>query len=59
MQAGDSANAMTAAAMTRVEITLCYCSIYDDCWVSGLALGRESKREVRQCPAPSAEDFSQ
>ena len=59
MQAGESATAMTAAAMTRVEIELCYCSIYEDCWLSGLVRGKESKREISQCPEPIASDFTQ
>jgi hypothetical protein len=59
MPAGDGATAMTSAAMTRMDVSLCYCSIYDDCWISAFAKGRESKREVRQCPEASASDFSQ
>jgi len=59
MQAGESATAMTEAAMTRVEIELCYCSIYENCWLSGLARGKESKREISHCPEPITSDFIQ
>jgi hypothetical protein len=61
MQAGNEsgATAMAAAAMARVDVSLCYCSIYDDCWISGFVQGRESKREVSQCPEARAGDFSQ
>lgn len=59
MQGSESATAMTAAAMTRVEIELCYCSIYEDCWLSGLARGKESKRELSHCPKPISSDFTQ
>ncbi len=59
MQPGESATAIATAAMTRVDITVCYCSIYDDCWISELAQGRESKREVSECPAAIPGDFTQ
>ncbi len=51
--------AITAAAMSRVGIELCYCSIYDDCWISAFAEGKESKRKISYCPKPSAGDFNQ
>jgi hypothetical protein len=59
MQAGPAATAMAAAAMTRIDVSLCYCSIYEDCWISEFAKGRERKREMRQCPVSTAGDFSQ
>jgi hypothetical protein len=45
---GAGAKAMLAS-IDRLTITLCYCSIYDDCWITKF---RESSRPaVDQCPA--------
>jgi hypothetical protein len=59
MQAGAGATSMAKAAFTRVEIELCYCSIYEDCWSSKFAQGKESKHPVAQCPNSDASDFTQ
>jgi hypothetical protein len=49
ISAGPSASALKAN-LERVAIHLCYCSFYDECWISGNVLGEF--REASCEPAP-------
>ena len=40
---------LTQAWFDRVEIEVCYCSVYDDCWVS--RLGGDEPQPVNRCAA--------
>jgi hypothetical protein len=49
----DAVNALDARAWNRIDVTFCYCSVFDRCWLSAWAV---SKREdqpapVRSCPS--------
>lgn len=40
--------------MGRVDIAVCYCSVYDDCWVAAL---RQEPSPARACPNDEARRF--
>jgi hypothetical protein len=45
-------NALSARDWNRVDITFCYCSIFDRCWVSDWEVSaREEPTRVRSCPS--------
>lgn len=46
--------ARRALTNPRVQIRLCYCSVYDDCWVAGGAL---EPAPVDSCPYDPAREF--
>jgi len=57
-RSADDFNAY-AEQVDRVELSMCYCSTLNECWVYD---GREKdparlRREANQCPARSADDF--
>ena len=44
-------------SMTRLSVSICYCSVYDECWITGKnSLEAEA---VKQCPIPSSPVFTQ
>ena len=52
-RAPEAVNALDAGAWARIDVTFCYCSVFDRCWLSAWAV---SKREdqptpVRSCPS--------
>jgi hypothetical protein len=50
LPSGDQAVAFSRAAQTRLNVVICYCSVYDECW-------RADDRHpdpvpAASCPAP-------
>jgi hypothetical protein len=43
------------ASWARVTATICYCSVFDDCW----SLDEEGTKPVVSCPTPGATSFKQ
>jgi hypothetical protein len=43
------------AAMGRLRLDICYCSVYDDCWTAHLF--SRTVDSVPNCPAPGPDDF--
>lgn len=43
------------AAMSRLKLDICYCSVYDDCWTAHLF--SRTVDSVPNCPAPGPDDF--
>ncbi|MBV9773822.1 MAG: hypothetical protein JO040_07725 [Gemmatimonadetes bacterium] len=46
-----------AGAQTRLSARLCYCSVYDDCWLSDS--DRDEPTPVRECPTDTTRAFQQ
>jgi hypothetical protein len=49
-----------AQALAKLSMELCYCSVYDDCWIVAANFGvglAPSPRPVSACPAASADMF--
>lgn len=40
----------------RINLRICYCSVYDDCWQTGY---RSGTQPVASCPAPEVTSFTQ
>jgi hypothetical protein len=56
LPSGNQARAFWQAAQTRLETIVCYCSVYDECW---LADTRAKEPEpVRACAEAPASEFS-
>ena len=53
---GRSAQPFWIAAQTRFRYRVCYCSLYDDCWVYDTASEADMPPRVRAC-APGAVEF--
>ena len=54
---GDRAQAFWLQVQTRFATVMCYCSVYDECWVAD---SREPEpREVKACAADSTSAFGQ
>ncbi len=53
--AGDGLGRPFVVAIPRIKEQICYCSIFDECWLNGS--GFDEPRPVPQCPAPSGESF--
>jgi hypothetical protein len=43
------------AAMNRLELAACYCSVYEDCWIAHIH--SKAVDTVPSCPAPDPNDF--
>ncbi|MDB5985331.1 MAG: hypothetical protein JWR16_384 [Nevskia sp.] len=43
------------AAMDRLQVDICYCSVYDDCWIAHLL--KHAVDAAPHCPAPGSDDF--
>jgi hypothetical protein len=47
----------------RAAILLCYCSVFDDCWLTSLGAIRDREvdvdRELSRCPIPEKDRFQQ
>jgi hypothetical protein len=54
---GQRAAQFWQAAQNRLVITICYCSIYDECWRADDQ--GEEPQPVRSCPRDSAAAFAQ
>jgi hypothetical protein len=50
LPAGPQAVAFARAAARRLNVSICYCSVYDECWVAEDR--RADPRPVASCPAP-------
>lgn len=49
-----------AAASARLRMRICYCSVYEDCWILAANLGDETAempRPVERCPAAMERSF--
>ncbi len=57
LPAGQQAERFWAAAQTRLETVICYCSIYDECWEADSRL--EEPAPVRACMADARTAFRQ
>jgi len=56
--AGDVAAAFWRQAQDgRVATRVCYCSLYDDCWIADSEA--DEPAPVRRCPADAASEFRQ
>jgi hypothetical protein len=53
---GTKAGAIRDAFVKRVTATVCYCSIFDDCWSEG---DGHPARPVSECPVPGRGAFQQ
>ena len=47
-----------AAADAESSVSFCYCSIFDDCWVSGSGAAIQTPRAVAACPDYGDEAFA-
>jgi hypothetical protein len=47
-----------AAADAESSVSFCYCSIFDDCWVSGSGVTIQTPRAVAACPDYGDEAFA-
>lgn len=45
------------AELDRVGLEVCYCSVYDRCWITRLHDAGDAPQEVAACPAPQPEPF--
>ena len=54
---GDRAQAFWVQAQTRFETVMCYCSVYDECWIADSR--KPEPREVKVCAADSTAEFGQ
>ncbi|WP_421789283.1 hypothetical protein [Hyphobacterium sp.] len=58
---GEAVNAESIAALfsewDRWETEICYCSVFDRCWIATVQV--RERRQVHSCPAPSDDIFEQ
>jgi hypothetical protein len=54
---GEQARAFWEAAQSRLETVICYCSIYDECWVGDTRTAEPAA--VRTCTADTTAAFAQ
>jgi hypothetical protein len=49
----EAVNELAAPAWSRIEVAFCYCSIFDDCWLSDwqTSMRGEDPAPVRSCPS--------
>jgi hypothetical protein len=48
----EAVNALAAPAWKRIDVTFCYCSVFDRCWLSSWAVSkRTDPTPVETCPA--------
>jgi hypothetical protein len=40
------------AARTRAALQICYCSVFDECWIGNVASSALTPAKVDKCPAP-------
>ena len=53
----DSLSSVLVAAEHRIRSTICYCSVYDECWLA--RSDRPDPERVARCDEQTAGDFSQ
>ena len=57
LAAGPQAVAFWRAAQTRLRVVICYCSVYDECWIADD--GRTDPEAVPRCPPLKGRAFAE
>jgi hypothetical protein len=49
----EAVDALSGPAYNRIDVTFCYCSVFDHCWVSAWAVSKreDEPKPVRSCPS--------
>jgi hypothetical protein len=53
---GPDGRALSAAMRARVKVTICYCSLLDQCWTIATSTSFAAPAQVRDCGKPTSVD---